>query len=59
MILDEPHYSKKEHFRGSSVTTDEMLGDLLQFEMLPMFGHMVKYSPNMVWQTFRIFYTFM
>lgn len=25
MILEEPHFSKLEHFRGSSVTADEML----------------------------------
>lgn len=37
MIWEEPHYSKREHFRRNSVTTDEML---------PMFGHMVKYSPS-------------
>lgn len=46
MILEEAHYSNREHFRGSSVTTDEMLQDILPFETLPMFGHMVKYSPN-------------
>lgn len=44
MILEEPHFSKREHFRGSTLTTDDMLPDILLFETLPLFGHMVKYS---------------
>lgn len=41
---EELHYSTREHFRGNSATTDEMLQDVLPFEHLPVFGHMVKYS---------------